>query len=83
MVVMVLGRRYYRYPDHWVVVRRARKRYVCDDCGRAIEAGDLYIERVFACTHNQYLRERLCLDHLAPDVERIVDRKGKVLWERG
>ncbi len=77
-MIAVRGRGYNHgmYTDIYHV---ARKEYTCSVCQAKIRKGEPYIKRVFK-GENGYSKLNICIKH--GQAEKLVDTKGRTLWEK-
>ncbi len=78
--IAIKGKNYINgiYTDSF---RIARKEYTCSVCSAKIRKGDLYIKRVFRGERG-YANLHVCMIHADPALMKVVDARGKTLWER-
>jgi hypothetical protein len=75
----------------WIYIyqtlRRAKKEKTCQRCKRTIKKGELYLEEKYGRAYLELMGSIAfcfdCLIKLNPDLEKVIDKKGNVVWERG
>lgn len=73
------------YYNRATVIRRARREVgLCKECGQPIRAGELYVRKYSMDWHEHFIDYEAtahldCVRFVRPT--RVVDRKGRILWE--